>query len=527
MKFSDLKVATWLSIAFGIMVALSIAAGALALSKLSGIAANLEDVVKDNNVKIKLNNDMSESVHVVARVLRTVTLLDDPAARAKEAEKIRAARDAYDRQWALLQKYPASDRGQQNRSKISAAASASRPANDRVMELAMSERRNDAIAFLLSEAGPVAERWQSAIDENLTFQEEQNEAQFVAAQADYVHARKLLIGLNVFVIAVAVLMGVGITRGITRALGAEPGEAAELARRVALGDLSVPIRLRTGDVQSLMAQLVSMQKSLATVVGQVRTNSESVSTASAEIEQANLDLSQRTEEQASALEQTAASMEQFGSTVRNNAENANQANVQARQASKVAAHGGDMVGKVVETMRGINDSSAKISDIIGVIDAIAFQTNILALNAAVEAARAGEQGRGFAVVASEVRSLAGRSAAAAKEIKTLIGTSVERVGQGSQLVNEAGAVMSEVVVAIKRVTDLVGEISTASNEQSQGVAQIGEAINQMDQVTQQNAALVEQMAAAASSLQNQARSLVASVSVFRIVELKHSSFEVG
>jgi methyl-accepting chemotaxis protein len=259
-----------------------------------------------------------------------------------------------------------------------------------------------------------------------------------------------------------------------------------------------------------------MQINLTQVVTSVRQGSESVATASAEIAQANHDLSARTESQASALEQTAASMEQLSATVRQNADSAQQANQLAMNANATAVQGGTVVSQVVDTMKHINDSSKRIFDIISVIDGIAFQTNILALNAAVEAARAGEQGRGFAVVATEVRSLAGRSAAAAKEIKTLIGASVERVEQGSVLVNQAGVTMGEVVSAIVRVTDIMGEISAASREQSLGVSQVGEAVAQMDQVTQQNAALVEEMAAAASSLQTQAQELVGTVAVFTL-----------
>jgi methyl-accepting chemotaxis protein len=259
-----------------------------------------------------------------------------------------------------------------------------------------------------------------------------------------------------------------------------------------------------------------MQASLAGVIGTVRGNAESVATAGAQIAQGNQDLSNRTGQQASALQQTAASMEELSSTVNQNAANANQANQLALGASEVAIQGGKVVGEVVQTMKGINDSSKKIADIIAVIDGIAFQTNILALNAAVEAARAGEQGRGFAVVASEVRSLAARSAEAAKEIKTLIHASVERVERGTALVDQAGATMTEVVGAIKRVTDIMGEISAASTEQSQGVAQVGEAVTQMDHTTQQNAALVEQGAAAAESLKVQAQQLVQAVAVFKV-----------
>ncbi len=337
------------------------------------------------------------------------------------------------------------------------------------------------------------------------------------ARAKHVKAMAIGVGaLLVAMVAVAGFLSVLFVRSIVSQLGAEPAEAAHVVRAVAAGDLSVPIRLRPGDTISLMAQLKAMQNSLEGVVDQVRQGSMRVADASAEIAQGNQDLSSRTEQQASALEETSASMEELGSTVRQNADSARQANELANGASAVAVKGGTVVGQVVDTMKGINDASKKISDIISVIDGIAFQTNILALNAAVEAARAGEQGRGFAVVASEVRNLAQRSAEAAKEIKTLINASVERVEQGSALVDQAGITMHEIVTAIQRVTDIMGEISSASSEQSAGVAQVGEAITRMDQTTQQNAALVEESAAAAESLKGQAQQLVQAVAVFKL-----------
>ena len=307
-----------------------------------------------------------------------------------------------------------------------------------------------------------------------------------------------------------------IVRRLLRQLGAEPAQAADVARRVASGELDRRIDLRAGDTHSLMAQLKTMQDSLGRVVGSVRQRADSVATASIQIAHGNSDLSARTEQQASALQQTAASMEALGSQVRQNAGSANRANQLAHEASAVAAKGGEAVGQVVETMKGINEASHKISDIISVIDAIAFQTNILALNAAVEAARAGDHGRGFAVVASEVRSLAGRSAVAAKEIKDLITASVQRVETGTQQVDQAGQTIAEMVDSIQRVTEIMAEISAASSSQSEGVLQVGEAISQMDQVTQQNAALVEQMAAAADSLKSQAQELVQTVAVFKL-----------
>ena len=302
---------------------------------------------------------------------------------------------------------------------------------------------------------------------------------------------------------------------VTRTTTAAVATAVRIAKAVAAGDLTVPVPPGGRDeVGQLLRALGAMQASLTQVVGTVRSNADSVATASAQIAQGNQDLSGRTEEQASSLQQTAASMEQLGTTVRQNADNARQASQLAQGASAVAVKGGSVVAQVVNTMKGINDSARKIADIISVVDGIAFQTNILALNAAVEAARAGELGRGFAVVAAEVRSLAQRSAEAAKEIKQLITDSVARVDIGASLVDQAGITMDEVVSAIGRVTDIVAEISSASSEQSQGVDQVGEAVSQMDQVTQQNAALVEESAAAADSLKQQAQALVQVVSVF-------------
>jgi len=324
------------------------------------------------------------------------------------------------------------------------------------------------------------------------------------------------VGVGAVALMIAFLVSC-LTYVIARSLDLTIGEAVQVVQTMAQGDLTVSIESNGKDeVARLLQSMSAMQTGFARVVNNVRQGSESVALASGEIAQGNQDLSARTEGQASALQETAASMEQLSSTVKQNADSARQANQLALKASTVAVKGGEVVAQVVDTMKGINDASRKISDIIGVIDGIAFQTNILALNAAVEAARAGEQGRGFAVVASEVRSLAGRSADAAKEIKNLINTSVERVEQGTVLVDQAGSTMTEVVDSIKRVTDIMGEISAASNEQALGVSQVGEAVTQMDQTTQQNAALVEEMAAAASSLKAQAQELVQTVAVFKL-----------
>jgi len=381
----------------------------------------------------------------------------------------------------------------------------------------------------LVEAGKKDEGFQMLVDKTIPARnlllaaleiEKKRQGAALAADLNTIQQEASTTRTEIVALVVAIALGVlAFAWYIASVLQRRVAISQAVAERVRDGDLTVPVVDDARDEFSpLLASLRDMQTSLTKVVGSVRQNAESVSTASSQIAQGNQDLSQRTEEQASALQETAASMEQLSSTVKQNADNAKQANQLALSASTVAIQGGEVVGQVVNTMKAINDSSKKIADIISVIDGIAFQTNILALNAAVEAARAGEQGRGFAVVATEVRSLAGRSAEAAKEIKSLINASVERVEQGTTLVDQAGVTMTEVVNSIKRVTDIMGEISSASAEQSAGVSQVGDAVSQMDQVTQQNAALVEESAAAAESLKGQALQLVQIVSVFKLAQ---------
>jgi methyl-accepting chemotaxis protein len=417
---------------------------------------------------------------------------------------------------ALMDKYRAtalSSREKELVARLDAAWAPYLEAQAKVVKLADDGYETEAHAAISQDAMPKFEALDALLSElvaaNATLAEEAN----LASHADYRNVRNIIIAA----IVVAVLLSGALALAITGSVTGPLAQGIKVAEAVAAGDLTVEVKSQGSDeMAQLLEAMVKMRTSLVNVVSRVRMGSESVSSASIQIAEGNQDLSARTESQASALEETAASMEELSSTVRQNADNALQANQLAQSASRVAVEGGQVVSQVVDTMKGINESSRKISDIISVIDGIAFQTNILALNAAVEAARAGEQGRGFAVVAGEVRNLAQRSAAAAKEIKQLINDSVERVESGTVLVDKAGATMNEVVDSVRRVTDIMGEISSASKEQSDGVGQIGEAVTQMDQATQQNAALVEEMAAAASSLRAQATDLVQSVAVFRL-----------
>ena len=384
---------------------------------------------------------------------------------------------------------------------------------DKALALKKAGDMAQAKSFALGSFAPVVDQYNAVADKMVAYQVQRSAEQAGEAAGLIQSYRTTVLVAGVAGLALLVLLSWVVVQRIRRSLG----EVALVAQRIGEGDLSQPIHAQgRGEVAQMMRAMEGMQSSLVRIVGDVRHSSDSIATGSSEIATGNADLSQRTEEQASNLQQTAASMEQITSTVKNNSDTAQRAAVLAGTASAAAVKGGEVVGQVVATMQDIAAASKKITDIIAVIDGIAFQTNILALNAAVEAARAGEQGRGFAVVASEVRSLAQRSASAAKEIKTLIGASVEKVDNGAQLVTNAGQSMEDIVTQVKRVSDLIGEISSATGEQTIGISQVGEAVTQLDQVTQQNAALVEQSAAAADSLKHQAAKLAQIVSVFRL-----------
>ena len=511
--FNNLKIASRLGLAFAALIALALLVGMIGISRLSQVNESLALIGKDRVPKVQQAADITDDVNLIARELRDALIWND-AAKVKTA--LDAASEARERAGKLIATMGptiTSDEGKKRLAGLTSARAAYVPLQLQFADLVRAGKKDEAVTLLAERMRDSQLTFMKALDDLKDLQIELVTQAVVDGEAQYTQAKLLMFSLLAGMAAIGALLGWSITRSITGPIN----EAVGVAERVAEGDLSSRIDVtRSDETGRLLTALKAMNESLVGIVSTVRNSSDSIATGSAQIASGNADLSQRTEEQASALEETAASMEQLGSTVKQNADNARQANQLAMSASSVAMKGGEVVGQVVGTMREINDSSKKIVDIISVIDGIAFQTNILALNAAVEAARAGEQGRGFAVVATEVRSLAQRSAAAAKEIKTLISASVERVGQGSALVDQARVTMEEVVTAIRRVTDIMGEISSASTEQSQGVSQVGEAVSQMDQVTQQNAALVEESAAAAESLKQQALQLVSAVAVFKI-----------
>lgn len=512
MNISNWKIGTRLGVGFSLVLILLVAVAMVGIQGLNRSNHAVHHIVDVNLKKMELIQEMETEIHIVARVTRTIGLLSDSAEANKQHEKIDAARLKFNASYEALSKFPIDDAGKAFMAKIKEEVAAAREANDRFGVLAKTNKE-EAIVFLLKEAIPLTSQLQTTLEEFIDLQKMKSQQDEKMADEAFQNARVLMFGLAACALALGGVIAWFCTRSITRPMT----EAVAIAQMVAGGDLSRHIEVcSTDETGQLLQALKEMNASLIAIVGKVRSGTEMIATASGQIASGNSDLSSRTEQQASALEETAASMEELTSTVKQNADNARHANQFAISASDTAVKGGNVVAEVVQTMGAINASSKKIVDIIGVIDGIAFQTNILALNAAVEAARAGEQGRGFAVVAGEVRNLAQRSAAAAKEIKVLISDSVVQVDLGARLVDNAGSTMQEIVQSIKGVADLMGEITAATQEQTAGIEQINQAIMQMDEVTQKNAALVEEAAAASSSLQDQTTSLVETVSVFKV-----------
>jgi methyl-accepting chemotaxis protein len=521
MNFSGFTIGKRLAIGFGSVLVLMVVLAGLAIQRvgqIDGILTRINDV---NSVKQRYAINFRGSVHDRAIALRDVVLAASPEATKAHVELIGKLDANYQKSAGPLDALFADSKDLLPEEKESLAAikeveRRTQPLITQVIALRQADNLPEAAALLDKQAAPAFVEWLASVNRLIDLEEKLNN---VAAR----EARGLTGSFLAWMLALlAVATGVGaiaawaISRGLLRQLGGQPDYAATIAGAIAGGDLSVSIATDADDRSSLLFAMKGMRDSLVSIVSQVRAGTLTIASASAEITAGNQDLSGRSERQAGTLEETASSMEELTGTVRQNADNARQANALSESASKVAQRGGAVVAQVVETMASINASSKQIAEIIGVIDGIAFQTNILALNAAVEAARAGEQGRGFAVVAGEVRNLAQRSAAAAREIKGLISDSVAKVDDGAKLVDEAGSTMEEIVTSVKRVTDIMGEISLASQEQSAGIEQVNRAIGQMDETTRQNAALVEQAGTAASALQEEAENLARLVSIFKL-----------
>jgi len=509
----DMKIGKRLAFGFAIILAFSIVITAIGIWRLQAVSDATNAMMAQPLLKERVIGDWYANLHSGIRRTIAIAKSSDPALGPYFAEEAAASSKTSGEYQKKVESLLSSDVEKGLFQKIGELRKVYLSSRDAINKAKAAGDVEEAGRLLDQVFVPEARKYQDTMRELLEVQRQEIDATAAHIDVTARESRQLLLLLEALVLVLGVICAWYLTVGITRPINS----AVRISRRVADGDLSGEVNVTSRDETGLLLQaLKDMNHSLGNIVSNVRSGTETIATASGEIAAGNLDLSSRTEQQASALEETASSMEELISTVKQNADNARQANQLAVSASEIAIQGGAVVGQVVTTMGSINDSSKKIVDIISVIDGIAFQTNILALNAAVEAARAGEQGRGFAVVASEVRSLAQRSAAAAKEIKALIDHSVETVGNGSRLVEQAGSTMREVVVSVKRVTDIVGEISSASQEQAAGIEQINHAITQMDQVTQQNAALVEQAAAAAASMQTQAASLEQLVSVFTL-----------
>ncbi|MHC3430556.1 methyl-accepting chemotaxis protein [Delftia lacustris] len=513
-------VKTKFSVAFSSLALLTMVVALLALQALSEANQNLVHFVDGINARATLAEKVRTAVDRRAIAVRNLVLVTSPADLEKEKGALTSAH-ADVKAWLteLQAAAESTEAAADARNLVTSIADVERrygPVATDIVALALQNKKDVAVRKMNDECRPLLAELTETTRQYSELTRARSRQMIEQAAQAYVYRRNMLIAASMVAIFLAVLMGWRIARGLTRSLGAEPAQLGNVAQQIAQGNLSPELLRHQAPEGSVQASLNAMLQSLASVVHEVRKNADGIAGGSTEIANGNADLSQRTEQQASALQETAASMEQLSTTVRQNADNARQVNQLALGASQVATKGGGSVQEVVNAMQDISESSRQIGEIVGVIDGIAFQTNILALNAAVEAARAGEQGKGFAVVAGEVRNLAQRSAQAAREIKQLIATSTTRVKQGTELADQAGATMAQVLQSIQRVTDLMGEISSASDEQSAGVAQVGKAVSQMDQVTQQNAALVEESAAAAASLRTQAQQLVQAVSIFQL-----------
>jgi methyl-accepting chemotaxis protein len=521
MTTSGLTIGKRLALGFGGVLALMAVLAGLAIHRVGQIDDILIHINDVNSVKQRYAINFRGSVHDRSIAIRDVVLAATTATAQRHVDLIRKLDDDYQRSAAPLDQLFAA-RGdilpeeKQALAAIKEVERRTQPLIAKLVALRQADNTAEATSLLDKEGGPAFVDWLASVNRLIDLEEKLNNDAATQARA----LSHSFFAWMLAILAVAACAGAAaawfISHGLLRQLGGQPDYAVEIAGAIAAGDLSVPIETRADDRASLLYAMKGMRDSLVNIVSQVRAGTLTIANASTEITAGNQDLSERSERQAGTLEETASSMEELTGTVRQNADNARQANALAESASSVAQRGGAVVAQVVQTMASINDSSKQIAEIISVIDGIAFQTNILALNAAVEAARAGEQGRGFAVVAGEVRNLAQRSAAAAKEIKTLISDSVAKVDDGAKLVDEAGSTMEEIVTSVKRVTDIMAEISHASQEQSAGIEQVNRAIGQMDEATQQNAALVEQAGAAASALQDEAAILARLVSIFKL-----------
>lgn len=511
MSFANLRIRTRILVGFAIIILGSLLMALYASYELKGLGQSVKVLAEDRMLKIKQTNDLVDNVNLVARGLRNMALVQDATIKAAEKKRIDEASAANTRIYEALDRSIQSAQGRQLLKTAEDARAQYRTALAKSIQLAEGTDQAATTSHLLGEMRQAQANYFKALDglikfqEGLAIEDARNAERIANTDA------MLLLGLALVSSVAAALIGGLVARSITRPVD----EAVRLAQAVAAGDLTTRIDAHSNDeTGQLLRALKTMNDNLLQMIGSVRHASDSIATGATQVAAGSQDLSQRTEEQAANLEETAASLEQLTSTVTQSAETARQANQLAQQTAHAAANGGQVVGQVVQTMSQITQSSRKMHEIIGVIDGIAFQTNILALNAAVEAARAGELGRGFAVVAGEVRSLAQRSAEAAREIKQLIQTSIDSVDNGSTLVDQAGKAMEDIVVQVQRVTDLIGEMSSATSEQTGGIQQINTAVAQMDQMTQQNAALVEESSAAADSLKHQAIDLQAAVAGF-------------